>query len=323
MPQNRVFSDVALACKKAVELIVSGALIRQPSLAGRSLRKARWLMFKHFGTQELTLPLLQDLKLRVSTLDNIVACDVYLDGHFAYEEFARTLHALGAIYGSDVRPTFIDVGANIGTHSLYALGSGRFKRVVSLEPQQRNFDYLRTNLQLNGFDTSDARKIGLSDRPSRVVLSSSSDNFGDNRIVDADDEYARRLREQAFTSEEVMVTDFASLTAELKLDTQSLFFWIDTQGHEYEVLSGIGPAVLESSAFVLEFWPTVLHERGKLSGLVELLLETTAEYEILQTQDGRRPIRSLGALSDELRAKPHPEDVVDLLCIGKRLHRGQ
>ena len=45
---------------------------------------------------------------------------------------------------------FVDVGAHIGTHTVYALRTGRFARAVAFEPAPRNARLLAMNLELNG-----------------------------------------------------------------------------------------------------------------------------------------------------------------------------
>ena len=49
--------------------------------------------------------------------------------------------------------TFIDLGANIGQHTLMAASIvGREGRVISFEPQQKVRDFLLDNVRLNNFE---------------------------------------------------------------------------------------------------------------------------------------------------------------------------
>src|SRR6516165_7693109 len=45
---------------------------------------------------------------------------------------------------------FVDVGAHIGTHTIYALRTGRFARAIAFEPEPPNADLLVRNLEANG-----------------------------------------------------------------------------------------------------------------------------------------------------------------------------
>ncbi len=44
----------------------------------------------------------------------------------------------------------LEIGANIGTHTVYFAVTGRFGRIVSVEPDPRNLSFLRKNVALNG-----------------------------------------------------------------------------------------------------------------------------------------------------------------------------
>lgn len=46
---------------------------------------------------------------------------------------------------------FIDIGANLGVYSLFALTTGIYRRVVAVEPMPLNFEALEQNVILNGF----------------------------------------------------------------------------------------------------------------------------------------------------------------------------
>jgi FkbM family methyltransferase len=56
--------------------------------------------------------------------------------------------------------TVLDAGAYVG---LYSLKASRYaKRVVSLEPSEQNYEYLESNIMLNGVDNVEPRKVALS-----------------------------------------------------------------------------------------------------------------------------------------------------------------
>lgn len=47
---------------------------------------------------------------------------------------------------------FIDVGANLGIYSLFALNTGAYGRIIAIEPMPLNFKTLKQNVTLNGFE---------------------------------------------------------------------------------------------------------------------------------------------------------------------------
>jgi FkbM family methyltransferase len=50
----------------------------------------------------------------------------------------------------DANTLFVDIGAHIGTHTIYALRTGRFGRAVAFEPEPRNARLLAMNIAENG-----------------------------------------------------------------------------------------------------------------------------------------------------------------------------
>jgi FkbM family methyltransferase len=305
--------DGALALKKICGLVFSGAVFRGAT-ARRALKKARWLSFKHLGIDQVVLPLRNGMKLCAKTSDDVIACDVYLDGQFCYGEFARAMSLLRRVRPwSYDKAVFLDIGANIGTHSLYALESKLFRRVISIEPEASNFSLLVQNLRINGFDASDAVNMALSDEVGTGFLSVSRDNYGDHRVV-------KDAREHS-SIESIVLTDFPTLRKSLELPSDAnMFFWVDTQGHEYQVLAGIGGDVLTQSVIVTEFWPSLLQKNGTLSRFLELAEGAMGRFAVLQDSS---PVFAdtgmLAPLCERLLRQPYPADQVDLLWIGNRL----
>jgi FkbM family methyltransferase len=209
---------------------------------------------------------------------------------------------------------FFDIGANIGTHSLYAHGTGLFSRVVSVEPEADNYDQLCRNLRINGFDSSFAMRAAFSSRPGEGLLAVSAENLGDHTVVRANGSAGDR------PTEKIEFVDFDSVCARLAIDPQSpLMFWVDTQGHEFEVLSGIPEARLRRMPFVIEYWPPTLRRNGTLESLHTLLGRVADRFIVLQ--DGRplSGVREVAELGDALLKQAPDTAYVDLLCFGSDL----
>ena len=130
---------------------------------------------------------------------------------------------------------FVDAGANIGTHTAYALLSGRFARAISCEPEPKNLRLLEMNMAANGL-SSRVRVVqkALGAQAGFAVLNLHPRNKGghslraapsydgqgrlDVPVVRLDD----LLREEGVTPEQVGV------------------IWIDTEGFEPQVVQGLG-----------------------------------------------------------------------------------
>jgi FkbM family methyltransferase len=233
--------------------------------------------------------------------DQIIGKSLRTSGRFAERDIDAARDLLTGA-GVNVKTSiFLDVGANIGTHSVHALKSG-FERAVCIEPDPHNFKLLRINQILNDVDARCVNFMAAASASERsAVLEASPTNFGDHRVrIQADgglnlhDEQEWKLRNITTRHLEAMIAEAGSGVAEIGLA------WIDTQGHEGHVLAG-APGLLASGVpIVLEFWPYGLTRSAGWSLLRGLLGPSGRKIH-----DLRRSIeaRQLAAISiDELDA---------------------
>jgi FkbM family methyltransferase len=75
--------------------------------------------------------------------------------------------------------TALDVGANIGNHSLWF--SKYFKQVHAFEPNPRTFKVLSLNAELA--ENISCHQVGLGDRPRVAHFQSTSSNIGSSRVI--------------------------------------------------------------------------------------------------------------------------------------------
>ncbi len=90
-------------------------------------------------------------------MDSALERHIYLFG--SYE--AALLDALLTQLPSERRDTFLDIGANIGTHSIAM--AREFSRVIAFEPNPVVAAKFRNNIALNGLDSVELVECGLSD----------------------------------------------------------------------------------------------------------------------------------------------------------------
>ena len=142
--------------------------------------------------RRLTLPLLKRFHpavqtrvgpwtLRVDLRDDIIGYLLYTTGE--YEAHVQRLFAAMELRDA----TVIDVGANLGLHTLALRDCvGPRGRVIAFEPEPHNFALLTENLRLNGPSpnvTTHRQAVGAAPGTCRLTLHPT--NFGDHRVTNS------------------------------------------------------------------------------------------------------------------------------------------
>lgn len=130
---------------------------------------------------------------------------------------------------------FVDAGANIGTHTAYALLSGRFARAISCEPEPKNLRLLEMNMAANGL-SSRVRVVpkALGAQAGSAVLHLHPRNKGGHSLRAA----------PSYDGQGRIDVAVARLDDVLKAEGVSPnevgVIWIDTEGFEPQVVQGLG-----------------------------------------------------------------------------------
>ncbi len=128
--------------------------------------------------------------------------------------------------------TIIDVGANVGYHTLILSQiAGETGKVFSFEPEINNLNLMKENIALNHFKNIEVlRKAASSQNGSIKLYLSNSDNLGVHSTVYC----AETLSKEYEEIEAVRLDDFAKEN-NIKVD----FVKIDVEGAETDVLAGM------------------------------------------------------------------------------------
>jgi FkbM family methyltransferase len=160
------------------------------------------------------------------------------------------------------RQVVLDVGANIGNHSLFF--STIFERVIAFEPNPLARSLLQINLDINGVENVDVRGVGLSDHNGTAMLEFKPINLG------AASSFMRRDTDATVrrTSVELVIGDEAVAPSE-----QVALVKVDVEGAEDAVLRGLEQTLRTHAPVVMmEQWPEVIDDAGT-SPSVSLLRE--------------------------------------------------
>ena len=195
-------------------------------------------------------------KLRIPKRDRSpYVLSLYLDGEYEPEEsrFITDFLAPGQLA--------FDIGANIGymTCLMAKAVTGR-GRVHAFEPDPTNFDVLRQNVAMNGFEGVITRCAALSSHTGTELISLSDENRGDHTLVSLPGR--ARIPVETVSFDEYYASSCAGQRVRLVK--------IDVQGYEFEVLKGMEGSLRKGvlDAVIVEFWPARVRLTGSESAEV-------------------------------------------------------
>ncbi len=197
----------------------------------------------------------------VSTRDRTVARYVYMSGAWDPDGLPDALDvAISHGYAGLAGRVFVEVGANIGTTTLQAARIA--SRCVVFEPEPRNLALLRANVAANELsDRVEVIAAAASATNGVDFLALSSVNDGGHRVANRGEIEIPTLRlDDALADRGVAPSDIGLL-------------WMDTEGHEAQVLAGAPVLLASPPVTVLEYSPSLLRDRGDLDLLNSLIRE--------------------------------------------------
>lgn len=201
---------------------------------------------------------------------------------------------------------FFELGANIGTQTIYAALSGAFERLIAVEPDPRNHALLCANLRVNGLDNcTEAIACAVSDVEGTADLRRNALNSGTSTLRETrleGHEASRDFLNIDYSVEVAIQRADDILGARGVAPEDVALVWIDVEGHELRALKGM-PELLKARVPVqIEYSPHWFsdEERGELVDLVH-----STYGRVLLSQDGFRSISA-----SELRATASQIDLL-------------
>lgn len=141
--------------------------------------------------------------------------------------------------------TFVDVGANIGTQTLYAFKDGAFGAAIAVEPVPRNLVCLRANIAMNGFGDRVQIFAGAAGAAAGAVeLGLSRTNAGAHSIL--------AVEAETKIAASVDTVDAYLARSGVPADEVGMV-WIDVEGFEPRVVEGASGVLAAGPPLVLEF----------------------------------------------------------------------
>ena len=169
----------------------------------------------------------------------------YIDRHMyvhgGYED--PDLDAFFGTVPQERRETILDIGANVGTHSLAF--ARHFNRVHAFEPNPAVWPNFERNVALNGLANVTLHKVGLGGRDGELpFFSISKDNYGLGTVSTVE-QYDKPLKQIGVVSVR-SGEDYLREHAINCIDAMK----IDVQRYEPEVLRGLAPIIRRDRPYI-------------------------------------------------------------------------
>ena len=174
----------------------------------------------------------------------------------------------------------MDIGANIGTTSLFFANLNSKARIFSFEPHPDTFKRAQENIRINKFKNVQLINIGLGEKKETLKLYEVNENNpGANRIIS---------EEQNFKYKLINVDMLETILDDHQI-TKVDFIKIDVEGFEYSVLKGGGKFIKENPVLFIELDDNNLKANNKSAKeLIQLLV--TFGYKEFYRADNLIPI---------------------------------
>jgi FkbM family methyltransferase len=266
------------------------------------------LFDNHFAAKSLGYVEFSDHALLVDPRDHMIGYALMRGQEWQRNDFNAAIETLEARSEFQSGGWFVDVGANIGTQTIYALLSGRFCGAISIEPDPANRALLQRNIALNGLE-SKVRVVAVaaSCESGQAMLVQDARNFGAHSIeVGYPMNPDTQLVVDTMTLDEIIAAEGIAIS-----DVGMVV--VDVEGHELSVAKGMTKLIERQVPMVIE----VSAGRPDQSYVQQLLLLLEQRYSIascIKAQRGRPSSVSSSEVRDVSFNKRH----MDILFHNKK-----
>lgn len=202
------------------------------------------------------------LKFLFNTMDRAIGEEMLTTKHTYSELLIQAFFILAQRHCGYVNENmrgkiFLDIGANIGTTSIYVKKIVNPElRVIGIEPGKNNYDLFRVNCILNNVEEIEAKEIGLSNNNNSKKYVYINTNPGGSYVVGENicgenvSNVSMQTLDEFCSGGGIGVSDIG-------------YIWLDTEGAESEIIEG-GMTTLSSKRIPLmqEYNPIAYKKRG-------------------------------------------------------------
>lgn len=188
------------------------------------------------------------LRYLVATTDDNVGRTLFVKGaRMEMRLLERALKVTGQTPAACAKRTFVDVGANIGTTTLAAVGRHGFREAIAIEPEPQNASILRAAAALNRLEQRiRVIEAAASSRPGSASLRVDLTQSGMHEIISGQTDAGHHIQVPTITLDGLVEAGV------FDPDTVGLL-WMDVQYHEGPVLQGASEILQRGIPIVAEY----------------------------------------------------------------------
>jgi len=211
-------------------------------------------------------------------------------GGWQYDELNHYLNFISA-RAKGRKACFFDIGANIGTQTVYAAKSGLFSSVYAIEAVPYIYELLSANVILNGCaDRTTVFNKALGAENCQQTFLFNRINPGGSRRDDGSPDCEEVLLDVVKTS------DFVKGLLEANGKPDMLVFWIDVEGMEEEVVMELRDMCADLETYFCVEYNKSLYQNGSKDS-IRSYVESRDEIYFL-SESGMQAITDLSAVED-------------------------
>ncbi|MEK7646883.1 MAG: FkbM family methyltransferase [Patescibacteria group bacterium] len=188
----------------------------------------------------------------------------------AHEMFSRDDYGLASVSFNSANPVILDIGANIGTFSIFAINLFKNAKIFAYEPEESNYRVLVDNIKLN--------KATDKAFPYQLAVGAES---GKRTFFLSTSEYAHSLEQGRVRcisgDQEVLCTTIEDIMQKNNIKFIDLLK-LDIEGSEFEVLYQLPEKIYNN----IQYIAFEIHEHGKHSADALLTFLKKKHFDIVQ-----------------------------------------
>lgn len=211
-------------------------------------RTGRRLLIENIGPRVVSMTVDAGDHLMTFSPSDYIGRKVFRKGHFERDHVDRLIAVLRERGLMRSQGYLLEIGGNIGTQTVYFALSGAYARIVSIEPDPRNFPLLQTNIRQNGLEGIVALvNCAAGETAGEIDFFMNASNHGKSSAF-------RKSAGDKKTS--VPVKPVTQILEELSIDPADIgLVWMDIEGYEPVACRSMVPLLSKRVPLYMEFTP--------------------------------------------------------------------